>query len=84
MNIYQLHNNTIQLKRQCFIMRIARTHNSGLAKVTVQCSSDTFPAKTGQVVVNQTMVLRINIRGENRYLRQASKRYKSCKNDITT
>jgi len=31
-----------------------RTHNSGLAKVAVQCSADTF-------VVNQTFVLRINI-----------------------
>ena len=38
--------------------------NTGLAKVAVQCSADTF-------VVNQTLVLRINICGENRYLRQA-------------
>ena len=44
-----------------------RTHNSGLAKVAVQCSADTF-------VVNQTFVLRINICGENRHLRQAAKR----------
>jgi len=43
--------------------------NSGLAKVAVQCSADTF-------VVNQTLVLRINICGENRHLRQAAKRYK--------
>jgi len=42
--------------------------NSGLAKVAVQCSADTF-------VVNQTLVLRINICGENRHLRQAAKRY---------
>jgi len=41
--------------------------NSGLAKVAVQCSADTF-------VVNQTLVLRINICGENRHLRQAAKR----------
>jgi hypothetical protein len=46
----------------------ARTHNTGLAKVAVQCSADTF-------VVNQTLVLRINICGENRHLRQARNRY---------
>ena len=44
--------------------------NTGLAKVAVQCSADTF-------VVNQTMILRINISGENRHLRQARKRYAS-------
>jgi len=43
--------------------------NSGLAKVAVQCSADTF-------VVNQTLVHRINICGNNRHLRQAAKRYK--------
>jgi len=43
-------------------------YNSGLAKVAVQCSADTF-------VVNQTLVLRINICGKNRHLRQAAKRY---------
>ena len=43
--------------------------NTGLAKVAVQCSADTF-------VVNQTLVLRINICGENRHLRQARKRYR--------
>ena len=42
-------------------------HNTGLAKVAVQCSADTF-------VVNQSLVLRINICGENRHLRQAHKR----------
>jgi predicted Abi (CAAX) family protease len=42
--------------------------NSGLAKVAVQCSADTF-------VVNQSLVLRLNICGENRHLRQARKRY---------
>jgi len=42
--------------------------NSGLARVAVQCSADTF-------VVNQTLVLRINICGKNRHLRQAAKRY---------
>jgi len=33
--------------------------NSGLAKVAVQCSADIFPAEAGQVVVNQTLVLRM-------------------------
>ena len=42
--------------------------NTGLAKVAVQCSADTF-------VVNQSLVLRINICDENRHLRQARKRY---------
>jgi hypothetical protein len=44
------------------------TANAGLAKVAVHCSADTF-------VVNQSLVLRINICGENRHLRQARKRY---------
>jgi hypothetical protein len=44
--------------------------NTGLAKVAVQCSADTF-------VVNQSLVLRTNICGENRHLRQARKRYAS-------
>jgi hypothetical protein len=39
-----------------------RSDNTGLAKVAVQCSADTF-------VVNQTLVLRINICGESRHLR---------------
>ena len=42
--------------------------NTGLAKVAVQCSADTF-------VVNQSLVFRINICGENRHLRQARNRY---------
>jgi len=45
----------------------ATAGNSGLAKVAVQCSADTF-------VVNQTLILRINICGKNRHLRQAAKR----------
>ena len=48
-------------------MMKAQTPNSGLAKVAVQCSADTF-------VVNQSLVLRISICGENRHLRQAAKR----------
>jgi len=42
-------------------------YNRRLAKVAVQCSADTF-------VVNQTFVLRINISGKNRHLRQAANR----------
>jgi len=49
----------------------SRPHNSGLAKVAVQCSAYTF-------VVNQTLILRINTDsyrdGENRHLRQAPNR----------
>ncbi len=52
-----------------------RTHNTGLAKVAVQCSADTF-------VVNQTLVLRINICGENRHLRQARNRYRKPYEEI--
>ena len=43
-------------------------YNTGLAKVAVHCSAGTF-------VVNQSLVLRINICGGNRHLRQARKRY---------
>ena len=45
--------------------------NTGLAKVAIQCSADTF-------VVNHNLVLRINICAENRHLRQARNRYASC------
>jgi hypothetical protein len=41
--------------------------NSGLAKVAVQCTADTF-------AVNQSLFLRINICDENRHLRQAANR----------
>jgi len=51
--------------------REARGHNRRLAKVAVQYSADSF-------VVNQSLVLRINICGENRHLRQAPNRY-HCK-----
>ena len=43
------------------------THNTGLAKEAVQCSADKF-------VVKESSVLRINICGENRHLRQARNR----------
>ena len=50
-------------------MKRKTTANTGLAKVAVQYSADTF-------VVKQSLVLRINICGENRHLRQARKRYR--------
>jgi hypothetical protein len=43
------------------------TANRRLAKVAVQCSADIL-------VVNQSLVLRINICGKNRHLRQAPNR----------
>ncbi len=49
-------------------------HNTGLAKVAVQCFTDTFE-------VNQSLVLRINICGENRHLRQARKLYQQGYDD---
>jgi len=42
-------------------------YNSTYKKLAVQCSADTF-------VVNQTLVLRMNIWGENRQLLVAAKR----------
>jgi len=45
--------------------------NSTYKKLAVQCSADTF-------AVNQTLVLRINICGENRQLLVAAKRYASA------
>ena len=45
--------------------------NRRLAKVAVQCSADTF-------VVNQSLVLRINICGENRQLLIAANLYVQC------
>ena len=44
------------------------TANSTYKKLAVQCSADTF-------VVNQTLVLRINICGENRQLLVAAIRW---------
>ena len=61
---------TATLDEQTMTEKEGRTHNTGLAKVAVQCSADTF-------VVNQSLVLRINICGENRHLRQARNRYAS-------
>ncbi len=45
-------------------------YNNTYKKLAVQCSADTF-------VVNQTLVLRINICGENRQLLVAANRYAS-------
>jgi len=56
------------MDRQTMTDKEGRTHNTGLAKVAVQCSADSF-------VVNQTSVLRINFCGENHHLRQARKSY---------
>jgi hypothetical protein len=53
---------------------IGTATKKGLAKVAVQFSVDTF-------VVDQTLVLRINIGGEDRHLRQAQKRYAQCHED---
>jgi hypothetical protein len=47
-----------------------RRHNTGLAKVAVQCSADTF-------VVNQSLVLRINICGENRHFAKLHSKIKN-------
>jgi hypothetical protein len=51
--------------------------NSGLAKVAVSFSADTF-------VVKESSVLRINICGENRHLRQAANRYVQPYGDSAT
>lgn len=61
---------TTELNRQLIVDEEARTANTGLAKVAVQYSEDSF-------VINQSLVLRIKICGENRHLRQARKRYAS-------
>jgi hypothetical protein len=53
------------------------TGNSGLAKVAVLCSTDTF-------VVNQSLVLRIIICDENSHLRQAAKTLPASLTDSTS
>ena len=53
----------MEATRQIDDRKESRPHNSGLAKVAVQCSADIF-------VVNQNLVLRINISGENRHCRK--------------
>jgi hypothetical protein len=63
----------LETRQKYLILNRSTTANTGLAKVAVQCSADTF-------VVNQSLVLRINICGENRHLRQARKRYGALTN----
>ena len=53
----------------------ARTGNTGLAKVAVHYSADTF-------VVNQSFVLRINICGENRQLLKPTKRCRQYRDSL--
>jgi hypothetical protein len=56
------------VKAQTQIMADRRAaDNTGFAKVAVHCSADAF-------VVNQSLVLRINICGENLPLRKAKNR----------
>jgi hypothetical protein len=63
-----LKNYNLKLRLETMMTERKTAYNTGLAKVAVQCSADTF-------VVKQTLVLRINICGENRHLRQALNRY---------
>ena len=54
---------------------IKPTANTGLAKVAVQCSADTF-------VGNQTLVFQIKFCGKSPALRVAAKRYKTLNNTL--
>ena len=58
---------TVQTRHDRTLTEIRAATNSGLAKVAVSFSADSF-------VVNQTLVLRIKFSGVNRHLRQAAKR----------
>lgn len=49
---------TANLIQQTIVDKEARTANTGLAKVAVQCSADSF-------VVNQSLILRIKFSGKN-------------------
>ena len=51
-----------------------RRHNTGLAKVAVQCSADTFVVHQSFGSPHQSAAAD----GENRHLRQARKRYAQC------
>ncbi len=53
-------------------------YNTGLAKLAVQCSAVRQLAE-----VNQSLVLRINICGKNRHLRQARKLLKGLSTKLT-
>jgi hypothetical protein len=63
-----LKNSCVDFGLDRFRRTVAHAGNTGLAKVAVQCSADTF-------VVNQSLVLCINICGKNRHLRQAENRF---------
>ena len=60
--------NIITTTRNNMTDRRSTGGNSTYPKVAVQFSEDIF-------AINQTLVLRINICGENRHLRVAAKRY---------
>jgi len=61
----------------------SRTANSTYKKLAVRCSAETFPAGARQVVLNQTLVLRGNIGGKNRRLRQSREKLQATLNDDT-
>lgn len=67
----------LKLENSKNMYRKARTTNSTLAIGGVSCSADSL-------VVAESFVLRINICGENRHLRQARKRYKQLIDDNET
>jgi len=54
--------------------QIKTPHNSTYKKLAVQWLNEVLRF-VSSFVVNQTLVLRINICGENRHLRQAPNRY---------
>jgi hypothetical protein len=64
--------------------QVTTAYNTSLAKAAVQCSTDTFTHllivlngirdSLRLIVVNQSLVLRINICAKNPHLRQARKR----------
>ena len=70
----RLSNRTIKTTDKPTDEKEHRSDNRRLAKVAVQCSADTF-------MVKRSMVLRINICGEYRHLRQAPKRCASLSSD---
>ncbi len=63
----QVRQNKGRLRTICLRGQSKTEANTGLAKVAVLCTAETF-------VVNQNLVLRINICGENCHLRQARNR----------
>jgi hypothetical protein len=57
----------IDIDRNIIVDRKARAANTGLAKVAVQCSADSF-------VITQTLVFQIKFCGKSPALRVAAKR----------